>query len=241
MLEKSKGIVLHQIKHTDSGIIAQIYTRNFGRKSLMIKGIRSKKKSKQVIFFQPLFILDLEIYFKPSREIHLLKEFSVSYTPTDIPFNVVKSCVALFLGEVLYATLKEESPQKDLFDFIENSIIFFDKCTGGIANFHISFLTRLTKFLGFEPVPRLDTDNAFFDMINGIFVPIPPMHGKYFNQEISAILADFLTLPYENLDTIVLSGHKRNEVIEALLNYYSIHLPGLRNINSVNILREVFR
>jgi DNA repair protein RecO (recombination protein O) len=221
MLEKSKGIVLHQIKHTDSGIIAQIYTRNFGRKSLMIKGIRSKKKSKQVIFFQPLFILDLEIYFNPSREIHLLKEFSVSYTPTDIPFNVVKSCVALFLGEVLYATLKEESPQKDLFDFIENSIIFFDKCTGGIANFHISFLTRLTKFLG--------------------FVPIPPMHGKYFNQEISAILADFLTLPYENLDTIVLSGHKRNEVIEALLNYYSIHLPGLRNINSVNILREVFR
>jgi DNA repair protein RecO (recombination protein O) len=191
MLEKTKGIVLHQIKYTDSGIIAQIYTRNSGRKSLLIKGVRSKKKGKQVIFFQPLFILDLEMYSKPSREIQFLKEFSVSYTPTDIPFNVVKSSVALFLGEVLYSTLKEESPQPDLFDFIENSIIFFDKCTTGVANFHISFLIRLTRFLGFEPGPRLDIDNSFFDMINGVFVPVPPLHGKYCNQEVSGILLSF--------------------------------------------------
>jgi DNA repair protein RecO (recombination protein O) len=241
MLEKSKGIVLHQIKHTDSGIIAQVYTRNFGRQSLIIKGIRSKKKGRQVIFFQPLFILDLEIYFKPSREIQLLKEFSVSYTPADIPFNVVKSTVALFLGEVLYSTLKEESPQQDLFDFIENSIIFFDKCTEGIANFHISFLTGLTRFLGFEPGPRLDTDNTFFDMINGVFVPMPPLHGKYCNPEISTIIADFLVVPYEKIGTINLSGHKRNEVLESILYYYSIHLPGLKTINSISILKEVFR
>jgi DNA repair protein RecO (recombination protein O) len=241
MLEKTKAIVLHQIKHTDSGIIAQIYSRNFGRQSLLIKGARSKKKGKQVIFFQPLFILDLEIYNKPSREIQLLREFSVSYSPYDIPFNVVKSSVALFLGEVLYSTLKEESPQHDLFDFIETSIIFFDKSTGGAANFHISFLTGLTKFLGFEPGPCLDADNKFFDMINGVFVPMPPLHGKYCNPEISSILAAFLNVPYENLESINLSGHKRDEVLESLLIYYTIHLPGLRNINSLPVLKEVFR
>ena len=241
MLEKTKGIVLHQIKHTDSGIIAQIYTREFGRKSILIKGARSKKKGKQVIFFQPLFILDLEIYNKPTREIQILKEFSVSYTPTDLPFNVVKSSIALFLGEVLYATLKEESPQKDLFDFIEHSIIFFDKCTVGVANFHIFFLMGLTRFLGFEPGPRFNEDDAFFDLINGIFVPIPPPHGNYCNREISSILADFLSVSYDNLETIDLNGNKRNEVIETILKYYSIHLPGLKNINSLSILKEVFR
>jgi DNA repair protein RecO (recombination protein O) len=241
MLEKTKGIVLHQIKHTDSGIIAQVYTREFGRKSIIIKGIRSKKKGKQIIFFQPLFILDLEIYNKPTREIQILKEFSVSYTPTDLPFNVVKSSIALFLGEVLYATLKEESPQKDLFDFIEHSIIFFDKCTNGFANFHIFFLTAFTRFLGFEPGTRVNEDDAYFDMINGIFVPIPPAHGKYCTREISSILADFLAVSYDDLETINLTGNKRNEVIESILNYYSIHLPGLKNIYSLSILKEVFR
>jgi DNA repair protein RecO (recombination protein O) len=94
MIEKTKCIVLHQIKHTDSGIIAQVYTRNFGRQSLLIKGIRNKKKNKQIIFFQPLFILDLEIYRKPVREIQFLREFSISYTPTDLPFNIIKTSVA---------------------------------------------------------------------------------------------------------------------------------------------------
>jgi DNA repair protein RecO (recombination protein O) len=142
---------------------------------------------------------------------------------------------------MLYSTLKEESPQPDLFDFIEDSIIFFDKCTSGVANFHISFLTGLTRFLGFEPGPRLDTENTFFDMINGGFVPVPPLHGKYCNPEISSILADFLKVPYEKLDSIILSGQKRNEVLESILNYYSIHLPGLKSINSLSILKEVFR
>ena len=240
MLEKTKCIILHQIKHTDSGIIAQIYSRNFGRQSLLIKGIRSKKKGKQVIFFQPLFILDLELYYKPSRDMQLLKEFSVSYTPTDLPFNVVKSSVALFLGEVLYSVLKEESPQKELFDYIEYSIIFFDKCTVGVANFHISFLMRLTRFLGFEPGPREDEDCTFFDMLNGVFVTIPPLHGKYCNPETSSIIANFLIVPYEDLQTINLSGLKRHEVLEAIITFYSIHLPGLKNINSLSILKEVF-
>ena len=31
MLHKTKGIILHQIKYTDSGIIVQAYTRDFGR------------------------------------------------------------------------------------------------------------------------------------------------------------------------------------------------------------------
>lgn len=241
MLEKTRGIILHQVKYTDSGIIAQVYTKKFGRQSLIIKGIRGKKKGKQAIFFQPLFILDMDIYHKRLREIHLLKEFTVSYSPSDIPFNVLKSSVALFLGEVLYATLKEESPQEELFDFLENSIIFYDNCIEGVANFHISFLTRLTQYLGFEPGPQDDPEEKFFDMVNGSFVTLPPLHGRYFNTEDSRLFAEFLITPYDRLNTINLTGQKRNDLLESILSYYSLHLTGLRKINSLVILKEVFR
>ncbi|MBE3141635.1 MAG: recombination protein O N-terminal domain-containing protein, partial [Thermoplasmata archaeon] len=63
MLEKTRGIILHQIKYTDSGIIAWLYTRKFGRQSFLIKGMRNRKAGKHNIFFQPLFILDLELYY----------------------------------------------------------------------------------------------------------------------------------------------------------------------------------
>src|SRR5665647_640104 len=118
MLEKTRGIILHQIKYNDSGIVVQMYTRKFGRQSFLIKGMRNKKSGKHNILFQPMFILDLELYYKGNRGLQALKEFSVSYSPSDIYTNIKKSCVAIFLGEVLYNVLKEESPHVELFDFI---------------------------------------------------------------------------------------------------------------------------
>ena len=51
MLEKTRAIVLNQIKYTDSGIIARMYTREFGRQSFLIKGMRNKKAGKQQYSF----------------------------------------------------------------------------------------------------------------------------------------------------------------------------------------------
>ena len=128
MLEKTRGIVLHQIKYTDSGIVTQIYTRKFGRQSFLIKGMRNKKTGKHNINFQPLFILDMELYYKAAREMQTLKEFSVSFAPYDIYSNIKKSSVAIFLGEVLTSVLKEETPHDEMFEYIEESIMYFENC-----------------------------------------------------------------------------------------------------------------
>lgn len=240
MLEKTRGIILHQIKYNDSGIVVQLYTKEFGRQSFLIKGIRNKKAGRHNIFFQPLFILDLELYYKASRDMQNLKEYSVAYSPHDIHSNIKKSCVAIFLGEVLTSVLKEESPHEEMFNYIEESIIYFDSCEEGYANFHIAFLTGLSSFLGFEPSPRMDEDHVFFDMKNGIFVPVPPVHGNYASAEISNILSAFFSSSYDESGVIMLTGQLRNEVLETLVKYYSMHLPGLKKIRSLEVLKEVF-
>jgi len=240
MVEKTSAIILHQLKYTDTGIVVQCYTRKFGRLSFLIKGMRNKKAGRHNVHFQPLSILELIIYYKESREMQILKEFSVSYSPTDINNNIRKSCIAIFLGEVLTSVLKEESPHTELFDYIHDSVIFFDECHDHFLNFHIAFLTGLSAFLGFEPGKRDDPENVFFDMINGKFVQLPPIHGNYTSAEISDIIAKFLVTSWDKIDNISLSGSKRNEVLESLVRFYSLHLPGLKKINSLEILKEVF-
>lgn len=240
MLEKTRGIILHQIKYTDSGIIAKLYTRKFGRQAFLIKGMRNRKTGKHNILFQPMFILDLEMNYKASREMQVLKEFSASFTPYDIYSNIKKSCVAIFLGEVLTSVLKEESPHEEMFDYIEESIIYFEKCKEGFANFHIAFLAGLSSFLGFEPGQQINENDLFFDMVNGIFVKTPPFHGHYANEEVSRILASFFVSSYNTSNNIILTGNQRNEVLETLVRYYSLHLPGLKKINSLEVLKEVF-
>jgi DNA repair protein RecO (recombination protein O) len=240
MLEKTRGIILNQIRYTDSGIIARLYTRKFGRQSFLIRGMRSRKSGKHNILFQPMYILDLEISYKESREMNVLKEFSVSYSPYDIYSDIKKSSVAIFLGEVLTSVLREESSHEEMFDYIEESIIYFDNCREGYANFHIAFLAGLSSFLGFEPGPRRDANDSFFDMTNGIFVPVPPVHGNYANQDVSDILAKVFISSYDTIRNITLKGGMRNEVLDTLLRYYSLHLSGLKKINSLEVLKEVF-
>ena len=240
MIEKTKGIVLHQIKYTDSGIIAQLYTRKYGRRSFLIRGVRNKKAGRHAVFLQPMFILDLIAYNKESRSLQTMREYSVSYTPADIHSNIKKSSVAIFLGEVLTSVLLEESPNEELFDFIEESVMYFDRCTEGYANFHIAFLAGLSSYLGFEPAKKISANDHFFDMLNGIFVPTPPLNGSYANREVSQVLSLFFSSSYEQIKDIPLTGSFRNEVLETLVNYYSLHLPGLKKIRSLEVLKEVF-
>jgi len=240
MLEKAKGIVLNQIKYTDSGIVARVYTKEFGRLSFMVKGMRKRKTGKHNILFQPLFILDLEIYYKEFREMQTLREFTASFIPYDIYSDIRKSSVAIFLGEVLTLILKEESPNEELFDFAEESIRYFETSREGFANFHLAFLAGLSSFLGFEPGQRKNTEERFFDMKNGSFETLPPVHGQYSNPENSVILAELFSSTYDNVKNIPLSGNQRNEVLDDLLAYYYIHMPGLGRIKSLEVLKEVF-
>jgi DNA repair protein RecO (recombination protein O) len=240
MIEHTKGIVLHQIKYTDSGIVVQIYTRKSGRQSFLVHGSRNRKAGKHNVFFQPMFLLDLVAYNRESRSLQTLKEFSVSYTPADIHTNIKKSCVAIFLGEVLTSVLREETPNEELFDFLEESIRYFDACREGYANFHIAFLAGLCSYLGFEPSGRISEKDKYFDMLEGEFVEHTPVHGNYAGKDISDVLAAFFSSSYEETVKIRLTGSVRNEVLETLVHYYSIHLPGLKKIKSLEILKEVF-
>ncbi len=240
MLHKTKGIILHQIKYTDSGVIAQVYTRDFGRQSIMIKGMRSRKSGKHNVLFQPMFILDLIFYYRESRGIQVLKEFSVSYSPAEIYADVKKSCIAVFLAEILTSVLKEESPNFELFDYIEDSIKYLDKCDSGFANFHIAFLIGLSSFLGFEPGTRDDPEKKYFDLLNGTFVSMPPLHSAYADPHVSDILAEFFKVSFDQMKSIPLTGSLRNEVLETIIRYFSIHLPGLKKVNSLDILKEIF-
>ena len=190
--------------------------------------------------FQPLFILDIEIYYKSSRELQTIKEATVSFSPYNIYADVKKSCVAIFLGEVLTSILKEESPNVELFDFIEESIKYYDQSDNGFANFHLAFLAGLSSFLGFEPNKKLNDSHIFFDMKNGRFAETPPVHGYYSNVENSSILARIFASSFDNVKNIAMTGKQRNEILEELLNYYNLHLPGLTSIKSLEVLKEIF-
>ncbi len=241
MMQKTKGIVLHHIKYGDNGIIVYIFTRNLGRQTFIRQGVRQKKAAVKRNLFQPLFLLDLEAYYKPGREIQRIKEAKIYKPYHAIPGNIYKNTIVLFLAEILYKSLKTEDPNVPLYDFIEYSLETLDHLPGNFANFHLLFLYNLTRFLGFQPNLSYTGTEGYFDLREGVMRENLPSHSLYLSKEHSKILTDLSTLQYENLDQFKLNHLNRNLMTEHLLDYFQLHELNLAEIKSYKILKEVLR
>lgn len=240
MIQKTKGIVLHSIKYGDTSLIAHIYTEKFGRHSFLFKGIRSKRSKIKTNLVQPLFILDMEAYVKDGKDLSLVKEASAHKLFSHFPYDLKKSTQAMFIAEVLYRCLKEEESNIPLFNFIVSSIEYFDLLENNPANFHIFFLVKLSKYLGFYPASKENKNELIFDMKEGIYKDHIPTHFDYIDPLNSALLDEILNTNYENLNGLKLNHIRRNDLLEGILKFYSFHIEGITKLKSYAVLRELF-
>jgi DNA repair protein RecO (recombination protein O) len=239
MLFKTRGIVLHSLKMGDSSLIVTVYTEKFGRISCIVhatKGIKAKNKS---VLMQPLFLLEMEIYYKKSREVQRIKEVVLTNPYLTVPFDIKKSSQVLFLAEVLCKILREEESNISLFDFIESSLLFFDAMNEGFVNFHIWFLSYLTEFIGIFPHLG-DGKTGWFDMKQGVISENLPTHPFYMNTEITECFKKIITLNISDLCKFHLQQKHRNLLLYSLLDYYRIHFETVGNIKSLAVLKEIF-
>lgn len=239
MLEKTRGIVFHKIKYSESSLIIKVYTEKFGLQTLMARGTRSKKSKLKAGLFQHLSLLDLVIYRNEKKNIHHIKEVKPAYSFSSIPFDIRKSSLIIFMNEVLFKSIKEEEKNETLFRFLYNSIQILDIKKDGIAEFHLLFLLQLSKFLGFFPENNFSEKNQSFDLQEGKFIKTTEASELIINTTSSNYLFQLLSLNYESHNRLKLPGILKNEFLEYLLKYYRIHLPDFGELKSHIVLREV--
>ncbi len=241
MLEKTRGIFLHAVKYSETSLITSIYTEVYGRQSYLVKGARSKNSTVKASVFQPLYLLDLEIYFRPTKEIHWLKSARIASPYTTIPFDVRKSSQAIFLAEILNKCIREEEHNQELFDFIYHSLTFLDLAGSGINNFHIWFLFKLARYMGISP----GNDNAltgfFFDLQKAQFVTYEPVHRHFADKQVTKLFSRLFDVDAGTLEKLDYTHSERTLVLDMLLEFYRIHFDYLGEIRSIEVLKEVFR
>lgn len=241
MLVTTEGIVLHFIKYGESSVIATIYTRDYGRQSYLVNAARTKKSQNKSSLLQPLFLVDMVAYQKQSRELHRIKELRCNHVYQNIPFEIIKSSLVIFLAEVLYKSINEQESYPEMYDFIKNSLLFFDLMESGSSNFHLWFLFRLTEYLGFLPDTSRVGFEGWFDFKKGEVVHFQPTHPFYANKDVTQRLMELSTLKIQEISEFVISRQLRDSLITVLIDYYQLHFDNLGEIKSLNVLREVFK
>ena len=124
MLANTEAVILGYINYSESSIILRAYTKDFGHKSFIIRGIRTKKKKKITLGqLQPLTILDIEFNNSKNNNLSYLKSIKILETFTSINSNIIKINISLFLSEFLSKTLTIDIKNNELFLFIKAKTI----------------------------------------------------------------------------------------------------------------------
>lgn len=241
MMQKTRAVVLHQLKYSETSIIVTMYTEAFGRQSYIINGIRSTKSKQKAGLLQPLFLLEIEAYYKEGRELQRIKEFRIAHIYNKIPFDVMKSSIVFFLAEIMKKTIRNEEPDKPMFSFLWNSLIELDSLENGVANFHLWFLLQLLGYLGIKPNNNHSEANQWFDLKNGQFLVSKPLYPGSPNTGDSKRIAEILKIESPTqLGTLALNRQNRLALLDIIIEYYSVHFDKIGKIKSLEVLNELF-
>lgn len=237
MLIKTKAIVLTSIKYGEADLIVKCLTEE-GVKSYLIRSIfRSKSKKLKIGYFQALSQLDITAYHNKQGNLNKMTEVRASYLYQSLATSIYKQSIALFLAEVLAYALKEEEQNQVQFNFIESSFQWLDQ-HDSFANFHLVFMLQLTKYLGFYP----DVENnsaEYFDLEEGTFKGSKPYRNFLTGKKL-ILFKSIIGIKFDDMVRLKWNSEDRQIVLDALLEYYELHLPGFKKPRSLKVLKEVF-
>lgn len=238
MLITTKAIVFSALRYGEADLIVKCFTEKSGLKTYLLRGVLKSKKGKlKASLFQPLTQLEIVANHKDKGTLERMREAKVLHTYQTLHTHILKSSVILFLSEMLRNSVKEEEANESLFHFLETTLNWFD-AHHSIANFHLLFLLKLTRHLGFYPDDS-QQDKSVFNLLDGTFQSVETNPYCVSNENLG-VLRQLLGTNFDELSTIKLNQSGRSGFLMMLLEYYELHLQGFKKPKSLTVLNEIF-
>ena len=215
MTHASEFIVLAVTKVGDKSLVLHTLSPSWGRRSF-ITGVSRKAP---MALFMPLSVIEGEVTENPKSDLWRLREVSAPVPLNGIRNDVRKNTMTLFMSEVLYRVVKDQTNEDGLADWLKGQILTLDALESDFANFHLMFLLNLCSALGFDP------DTA------GI-APFADIHLSQVETLLKRPFAEAMLMP--------LSGADRNAIAESILKYIEFHTESAVNVRSLAVLREIY-
>jgi len=238
MISKTNAIVLSKIKYSDNDLIVKCYTEQFGVVNFLLKGVLKSKRGKvKTAYFQVLSQLQLEITYQNNRSLQYIKEVKPHVIYSSLHTAIFKGTIAMFLGEVLSISLQEEEKNELLYTYLETTLQWLDS-QNEYSNFHLLFLLKLTRHLGFYPETN-DMKMRFFNLKSGNFEN-QPSNLYSISDENLILLKQLLGTTFDALSNIKINSKQRQSFLSMLLLYFELHLGSFKKPKSLEVFNQVF-
>ena len=166
MLLSSKGLVLKVFPYSNTSIICNIFTNNYGKLTFIVKGIR-KPKQPLLSIIQPFNLIELQYYYKKDRGIQLIKEADIIISFEKLRNDFSTIIIGSTILNIINKVFEKEYSNDIIFRLIYKTL---NKLSGINYNnklYFIFFIFHLNKQLGFMPDMdeikiRINNEGAIF-------------------------------------------------------------------------------
>ncbi len=251
MIVKTDAIILRSMKYGETSKILTIYTREFGRMSVIVKGARAAKPK----FGAALDVMShsaVVMYKKDMRELQLLTQADLIRQYRGIIDRPERLMYGFALLEFLTATVNGEEAHEELYTVLESSFAALDAADARPAAVLLHYLLRLIHVLGLGIDVRhcvrcrvdLGEENAFgryaaFSETHGGFTcaQCPPAPGSvHTSVESVGVLRWLDTHTVGETSALVVSDRAGKECMHLLQRHLSAHIPEMRKVKSLPML-----
>jgi DNA repair protein RecO (recombination protein O) len=159
----SEGIVLARRNYSEADRILVVYTKHFGKLSLMAKGVRKPKSRKRgaiEVFSQIKFAA------ARGKSLDIVTEVEIIDSFNGIRDKLKKASVAFFFMEAVGRLTREDEENKELYVVLVDYLKEL-KTSGDLKKLRLDFIFELLTLSGFWPKEKelKDPDGVLEDII----------------------------------------------------------------------------
>ena len=163
MISASQGIVLKVFPYSNTSVILNVFTEDYGKLTFIAKGIR-KPKNPLLSILQPFNLLEFQYYYKKNRSMQLIKDADILISFNHLRRNLTTIFFASTILNIINRTFEQEYPNSIIFRLIYKTLGYLSFKTDYNKLYFLFFLFHLSKQLGFMPnFERCHSCNMLFE------------------------------------------------------------------------------
>lgn len=148
-IHKTEAIILRRMDFRETSLIVDFYTRDFGKMSGILKGIRLEPNK----FASTVEISshnDIVFYKKINTTLYLVSACDLRDKFFNLRSSIIKTGISSFMMELVSAVMQPEDKNEEIFDLLLNSLRELEK-TNNPEKIATIFKIKMLALSGFKP------------------------------------------------------------------------------------------
>ncbi len=245
MIYATEALILTRHYYGDTSLICNLFTKNYGRVSIIAKGARKPKNTNSAIL-QPLQFIDIHYYYKSKRNIQLLKEATINKHFFNTHNNYHKIIASYQTLDIINQICQVENPNEIIFRLVKQIMSKINNSNyKDIIVYNIFYKLQLLKYIGYQPI--IDFCNicnqklvdSQYDWSIGQLICMNCTNHKQSNIKLTNQHLDIIKyLSNTHIDTITIDKSQYpllNDLDKYLLYFLSYHIINLKYLKSMKL------